>query len=228
MERRKPQPVVDQIGILLRHQRLKSSRILRERNVLQHLMRLMEDRSRRRLVDLPGLYSDQTILQMIHPPDAVPTGDLVELQDEFYTIHLDAVQRHREAPLELDLDPLRLVRGVPRIGRPRINLLRRLRPGILQHTRLNASPPEVLIYTIRTLLRHRHRNAVLPSILDLLIPRHGPLPHRSDDPKIRSQGIYRNVEAHLIVALARRTMSHGCRAFLLGHVHQQLGDQRTP
>ncbi len=139
------------------------------------------------------------------------------------------LSRHRDPALEPDLDLLGLVRRQARDGRQREDVLRRLDPRVLEDAALDADAPEVLVEAVGLLLRDRHRDAVQRGVLDLLVAaRELPLAHRRDDLQVRRQRHHRDVEAHLVVALAGGAVGHGLGAFLLGDLDEVLGDQRPP
>src|SRR3712207_5763255 len=82
MVSREPLAVVDQIGILLRHTLLEALLHLRERELLQRLMRLEQGNGRRRLVDLAGLDADEAVFHHVDAADAVRAGQIVQTRHE--------------------------------------------------------------------------------------------------------------------------------------------------
>ena len=67
---------------------------------------------------------------------------------------------------------------------------------------------------------------MLLRVANLVVARHAPLAHRGDDLEIGRQRLDRDVEAHLVVALAGAAVRDVAGAFLAREVDQQLGDQR--
>ena len=87
--------------------------------------------------------------------------------------------------------------------------------------------PDVAVHGVRLVLR-RDGDAVLLGILDL--SRTGveiPLTPRSDQRDVRSQCLDRQLEADLVIALARSAVSDSVCALLLGNLDELLGDDRT-
>jgi hypothetical protein len=157
----------------------------------------------------------------------VPAAEPVELDDERDKIPLPAVEPHRDAALEPDLDLFGLVRRQARNGRQREDVLRRLDPRVLEDAALDADAPEVLVEAVGLRLGDRHRDAVLRRVLDLLVAaRELPLAHRRDDLQVRRQRHHRDVEAHLVVALAGGAVGQRPRRPPPGDLDEVLGDQR--
>ena len=64
-------------------------------------------------------------------------------------------------------------------------------------------------------------------VVDLLVARQAhPDAHRRDDLEPRVEGVDRDVEADLVVALAGAAVGDGVGALALGDLDQELGDQR--
>ena len=128
--------------------------------------RVQYDR-RRSLVDLPGLDADEPVLHHVNPPHTVGAGDRFETPDQLDQRHRDTVDRGRDALLEVQLD---MGRRVGRVGRrfgQRVDLLRRLRPRILEHTTLDRSPPEIRVGAVRAIDRGGHGDTALPRVGNL-------------------------------------------------------------
>ena len=104
VEGAEPQPVVGQLGQLVRDEPVEPERVLRERQPLERAVRRVEDRRRRRLVDLAALDPDEAVLDVVDPADAVVAAEVVQPVDELDRGEPLAVDRDRDAALELDRD----------------------------------------------------------------------------------------------------------------------------
>jgi hypothetical protein len=72
-----PQAVVGELGELVGHDAVEAERVLAQRQALQGAVGAMDDRSRGRLVDLPALDADQSVLDVVDSADAVGAGQVV-------------------------------------------------------------------------------------------------------------------------------------------------------
>ncbi len=72
-------------------------------------MGVVQDRRGRRLVDLAALDPDQAILDVVDPPDAVRAAQRVQPLDQLDRRQALAIERDRDAALEVDHDLDRLV-----------------------------------------------------------------------------------------------------------------------
>ena len=141
-----------------------------------------------------------------------------------------AVDRHRVALLEADLDHLRRVGRVLGIDGALVDVGRRLLGGVLQHLALGRGVQQVRVD------RERRLAALVPGDRDLV------LLGEVDEPGARGQvpeppgrdhldvGVERvggELEPDLVVALAGRAMRHRVGAGLGGDLDQPLGDQRA-
>ena len=92
--------------------------------------------------------------------------------------------------------------------------------------------PQVAILGVELLLRLRDRDVVLDGIVDRCLPivqAVGKKPRilpRRDDRERRIERHARQLEPHLVVALARCAVGDGVGARLVRHVHLRLRDQR--
>ena len=73
-----PQAVVDQPGQLVGHEPVEAERVARQRQALEGAMGGVQDRGRRRLVDLAALDADEAVLDVVDAPDAVRAAERVE------------------------------------------------------------------------------------------------------------------------------------------------------
>ena len=190
-------------------------------------MRLVQNHRCGSLVNLAALDPHQSILHVIDPPHSMLSSQRIQLLDQHRTVHRLTVQLRRTPLIELDLHIQRLVRCGQRIDRPLIRLRRRSDPRILEHTRLDRTPPQVLIDAENALLRRLHFDSVLRGVIDLLAPRPAPFPDRGDHLQVRSQRLHRHVEPHLIVPFAGAAMRHSHRTAFLGHFHHPQRNQRS-
>ena len=164
------------------------------------------------LVDLAALDPDEAILDVIDPPDAVGAGELVDALDEGDRVEPLAVEADRNAALELEQEVDR--RGRVRRGHgPRVGIGRRRGPGVLEDARLAGAAPHVDVDGVGARLRDRELDAARGRVVDRLVAREAHAdPHRRDDLEGRVQRVDRDVEADLVVALARAAVRHGVGA----------------
>ena len=122
---------------------------------------------------------------------------------------------------------LRLVGSFGGIDRHRVDVRRRLHPGILQDAALDGPAPQVIVDGVRRLLRGGNLDAVRLSPFHLLgAGVQIPFAHRGDNLDVRIKHEDARLEAHLVVALARAAVRDVLRAELVRRVHKVLGDQR--
>ena len=98
------------------------------------------------------------------------------------------------------------------VDRPLEGLGRRLDPGVFEDARLDRAAPEVLVGAEDRLLGRLDLDAVLGGELQLLGPGPLPLAHRRDDLQLGGERLERDVEADLVVPLARAAVRDGDRA----------------
>ena len=183
-------------------------------------MRLNQDDRGRRLVDLAALDPDCTVLDHVEPPDPVAAGERVQPRDQLRERQLLTVERDGNAGLEADRHLDRLGRRAG-VARERVRLLRRRRPGILEHACLDRAPEEVLVDRERRRLRRLDGNALGDRVLDLLVARPDPVAERGDHVQAGIRRLERELEAQLVVALAGAAVHDGLRAQL----DRELGDR---
>jgi hypothetical protein len=167
-------------------------------------VRGQDDRRRGRLVDVAHLQADDAVLDVVDDADAVAGADLADPLDQRRQLQALAVQRDRQAALELELDPLRLVGRQPRGGVtswktsssgawPRSSIQR---PSDERPHRLSS------IEYGHDLHAALDRDPVLARVGDLLLAAHRPLAHRRDHLQLGRERRDRAVDADLVVALA--------------------------
>jgi len=202
-EGREPLAEVDQLGVAGRDPLLLVRRLAVERERLERLERLDEQRPARRLVDAARLDADEPVLDDVGAADAVPPGDRVEPLDERGRRKLDAVDRDGKARLERDRDLLRDVGRVLRARRELEHRLDRLERRIFERAALVREVPEVPVARVRILFRHRHRNAARGRVVDRVLARDDvPLAPRRDDAELGRERLVSELEADLVVPLA--------------------------
>jgi len=192
-------------------------------------VRRPEDGAPRRLVDAAGLHAHEPVLHHVHAPDAVGAGHRVEVVEQDGRAHRPAVDGHGVALLEIDLDVGRLVGGLLGRDGDREDVLRRLVPGILQDAALVGDVQGVAVRAVGLVLRDGKRDAVLGRVVDHVLPRRErPLvvAPGGDDPDVGVEGHVGELEAHLVVALARGAVAHGVGLLAVGDLDLPLGDQR--
>ena len=168
----------------------------------------MQHGGRRRLVDLAALDADQPVLDVVDPAHAVLSGERRDSFDQLDRRQEFAVEGNRNAALELDRD-LRRLGGFGGIRGPGVDIIRRRDPGILEDTGFDRAPPQVDIDRVRRTLGDWDLDTALRRVVDLLLARQAhPDPHRGDHLQARVQGVDRDVEADLVVALAGTAMRH--------------------
>ena len=79
LQRREPQPVVDQLAPALLDAALEAGQVALDGDVLELLVRGDQRDRARRLVDLAALDADQPVLDQVEPADALRAGPRVQL-----------------------------------------------------------------------------------------------------------------------------------------------------
>ena len=113
-----------------------------------------------RLVDTARLHADVPVLHQVDAADAVLAADPVEPLEQRHRTEPLAVDGHRVAGLELDLDMGREVGRL--LGRPgqEEHLVRRLGPGVLEDPALVGDVEEVPVHRVRPGRSGRDRDPV--------------------------------------------------------------------
>ena len=198
-----------------------------EAEVLELTMRVVEDGSARVLIDAAGLHADEAVLTDIDDADAVARADLVELGEELDRAELLAVDADRNALFKVDGYILRFVCSILRRFRDEEHAVVRLVRRILEVGALMGEVPDIAVHGVRLVLR-RDGDAVLLRVLDLRgTGVEVPLAPRSDELDVRRERFDRELEAHLVVALARRTVGDGVSTLFLRNLDELLRDERT-
>ena len=140
------------------------------------------------------------------------------------------LMRHGVALLEADLDLGHLVRRFHRRDGALVDVGRRLDRRIFQHFAFGGRVQQVGVDRERRLaaLVLGDRDLVLLGELDEVGARlELPCPPRRDDLDRRVQRVGRQLETHLVIALAGRAVGDGVGAGFLGDLDKALGDQRA-
>ena len=226
-KRAEPQTVVDHLRPLLRDRVLEPRHLFRERDVLQRLVSLKKQHRGRSFVDLARLDADEAVLQVIDAADSVLAADPVEGRHQLQRIDGLAIERDRQAFLESDLHVRRLVGAVSRVARPGVDVARWLGPRVLQHACLDRASPQVLVRRVGRPHRGGHLDSMLRRVLDLVVAVHAPFTDGCDDLEVRRERCGRDVEPHLVVALARAAVRDRGRTLAPGDLDHHGGDQRA-
>src|SRR6266496_921245 len=134
----------------------------------------MQDNGSGSFVDFAGFDTHEAVLDMIDASNAIFSPEPVQCFNEKHAIRLFTVKRQGYAMLKHDLHIGGL--DVPefiRIRRPAIDFFGWFGPGVFQDAALDATPPQVLVNGVGT----------------LVVPCHAPLAYWSDDLQIGSQGV---------------------------------------
>ena len=198
----------------------------REDEVLERAVRLDQDQRGRRLVDLAALDADGAVLDHVDPADAVRACALVQVGDEVDEAELDAVERDREALGKAD-EHFRWLGRVVRRAREHVRVLRRSRPRVLEDPRFDRAAEQVRVDRVRRRRSLRDRDAAGERVGDLVLPRPDAVAERRDHAHARVVGAERDLEAELVVPLARAAVDDGVGADLERDGGDRLGDHRA-
>ena len=143
---------------------------------------------------------------MVDDADAVARADLVDPFDQLDRPQALAVQRHRHALLEGQLEGLRLVRRFLGAGDELEDVVVGRMLEILDPAALRGAAPEVVVDRVRRLalgsVRALDRDVVLARVGELLLAAHLPRAHRRDHLQLGRERRDRRLDPHLVVALA--------------------------
>ena len=199
-----------------------------ERERLQRPPRDVQDGPARCLVHAARLHPHVAILDEIDAAHAVLPAEPIETLEHGHRLQAVTVDRNRISSLEVDQHLDGNVGGrLRRVGELE-HLVGRRRPRVLEDPSLVGDVEQVAVGGVRPFRRHRHGNVVAPGELDERGARvQLPLPPRRDHAKLRRQRGVRQLEAHLIVALAGGAMGDRVGALLQRDVDLSARDERT-
>ena len=100
------------------------------------------------------------------------------------------------------------------------------RPRVLQHPGLDRAPEQVVVDRERRLRLRLDRDPALGGVGDLGVARPRRVPQRGDHAHAGVRGLERQLEAHLVVALAGAAVHDRVRAELAGDLADRLADDR--
>ncbi len=99
--------------------------------------------------------------------------------------------------------------------------------GIFQHAAFVAQVPDIAVAAVNVFGGLLDRDIVCARVVNGFFARDdAPFAPRSDDLQFRSKRLGRQLEAYLIVALARTAVCEGIRAKFLGELHLALREKR--
>ena len=204
--------------------RLNRSVSLRQRQALERAVGGVQDRRRRRLVDLAALDADEAVLDVVDPADAVRAAERVQPLDQ---LDRPAAARRRARPGCRPRTRSTISTGVGRVGRrdrPLVDVGGRRDPRVLEDAGLERAAPEVDVDRVGRGLRDRDLDAALDRVVDLLVAGQAhPDAHRGDDLEPRVEGVDRDVEADLVVALAGAAVGDRVGALALRRPRRAAG-----
>ena len=144
----------------------------------------VQDRRRRRLVDLAALDADEAVLDVVDAPDAVRAAELVEPTRPARPAASRSPSIATGMPPSNSIDDLDRVGRVRRRDRPLVGVGRRRDPRVLEDAGLARAAPQVDVDRVGRGLRDRDLDAALVRVVDLLVARQAhPDPHRRDRPR---------------------------------------------
>ena len=187
-------------------------------------MRRMEQRAPRRLVHAARLHAHEPVLHHVGPADAVLAGERVQRLEQLDWAQGDVIHRHRRPFLEADLDHRRQVGRLERVPRHDEDVLRGFFRRILEDATLMRAVPQVAVGGIGFVDGRLDRDAFRLHVSDqVLATLEGPLAPRGDHLQLGCESGVRELEAHLVVALAGAAVGDGLGADLLRERHVMRG-----
>ena len=199
-------------------------------------MREEKNCSARGFINAARLHADKTVFNHVNAPDAVLSAELVERLHHFKRRHFLAVDGDAVTFFKIELDKFRCVGSVFRSdGEFEHRLVfraKRVEPRIFHNSCFVGNVEQIAVHRIRLFHARFDGKPLRHAVIDhFLAPRELRAERfvapRSDDFQIRSERGSGELKAHLVVALARRTVSDGIATFRLGDFDHTFRDERT-
>ena len=193
----------------------------------------VEDRHAGRFIYPAALHAHEAILDHVDLADAVAAADLVQQRDHLVGAEPLAVNADRRSGLETDPHVFRFVRCLLRCdAHAELDQLETVFRRVFQLARLGADVQAVLVDAVRLGRRDAYRDFLGPAVFDHLATAGKflaePLdPPGGDDPHVRIERLGRELEATLVVPLARGAVGEGVGPDLAGNLQTDLRDQRS-
>ena len=227
--RREIRPVVERFAPSHSHELISQRPHLPiQHQPLQIHMRLPQHRQSWRLIAAPTLQPNKPVLHNVNPPYPMPPCDLIRLQKQRHTFRdtllpttLHKLEFARQPLLKPNGELFRRIRRLPRIHRQLPHLLQRRGVRLLEHPGLVRAVRKVLVHTPGRSLGARHGNPLRRRIVQQRLPTGKALvecgvPPRRDDLDVRLEGVERQLEPHLVIALARAAVADSKAPLSLG------------
>ena len=205
-QRGEPFSFVYDLSEFVAHVQLHGGGLAVQNQLLQLLMRLVEDGSAGSLIDAAGLHAHNAVFHDIHDADAVLSAQLVEFADDIGNLHLLSVDGGGGALFKGHGHIFRFVGSL--LGRGAQNqemVVIGLVGGILKLQPFVADVPEVAVPAVAGICGEGQVDAVGSAVFDLGfagIQRPLVVSPGCDDPDIGSQGLDAKLETDLVVALS--------------------------
>ena len=197
----------------------------------EHLMGVVQNRTAGGFINTAGFHTDQTVFDHIIKTDAVSAAQLVEFHNNGSGRHFFAVDRYRFAFFKGNGYIFRLIGrllgGYTKLQKAGFVVLG-LVGGVFQIQSLMRKVPQVLILGIVGFPVDFQRDMMGFRIFDFLFTGFDiPFAPGGDNLHIRRKGFNRQLEPHLVVALAGAAVANGVRALCQRDFYNALGNNRA-
>ena len=190
-------------------------------------MRGDEQRPAGRFIRPARLDPHQPVLDEVDPPNPVLCRNIIQHIEYLHRAELLPVHRYRRATFEADFHFFGLLRRFVRRNDPLPHRLIRSVGRIFQLAAFVAQVPDVAVAAVNVLLRLLDGHVVRLRVGDGVFPRMDrPFAPGRDDPQARRDGFVGQLEAHLVVALARAAVREAVRAELERELRLPLRQHR--
>src|SRR6266404_1389553 len=224
-QRRKPQAVVNQLGVAQRECLLEMRGLAVDCQALEFLMRFDEQRSAGSFVRAAGFHSDEAIFDEVGAADAMSRCNFIELVEKIDRTELRAVHGDGGARLESDFDFLGFVRSFFGRNDPLPHRFVRSVGGIFEFAAFVAEVPDVAVAAVDIFLALLDVHVVLLRVGDGGFARvNVPLAPRCDDLNVRRDGFVSEFKSHLIVAFSGAAVGEAIGAEFQRDFRLALGD----